>query len=214
MDLWADILTDIFFSICKRLAHRDIIVVNSVCKSWQMSGSLYLSGNQISPKFPWLMLAEKDKWGHSSSDTVRNFYDMSNGKIYNLNLPETISRVCLSVGFGWLLTIDINSSINLFHPLIGRKIELPHYSTLLKNNVIGRDKKVRRILFWKAVASTDPWNYKTQNFNQDCVIIATYERGLPAIVKLGDKAWKDIQTRHRHYYDDVFYRSQYILYYM
>ncbi|KAM7250017.1 hypothetical protein ACFE04_021900 [Oxalis oulophora] len=208
MDVWANIPTDILFSICHQLHGTDIIVVNSVCKSWRSSTTLLLQRTQIIPRSPLLMLAEKDKWGRSSNNNMRSFFDLSNGKTYDLNLPETINKKCLSVGFGWLLTIDIHLSMNLFHPLIGRKVSLPHYSTFKNYRRHRKIDGLKDILLWKAVASADPWNYKTQDFNQDCVIITTYEIGYPAIVKLGDKAWMDIQIHHRHYYDVVFYKSQ------
>ncbi|KAM7258341.1 hypothetical protein ACFE04_014082 [Oxalis oulophora] len=208
MDAWADIHIDIFFSVCARINYVDTLNMCVVCKSWNFLGSRFLESIPISPKSPWLMLAEEDVWGHSNSNNMRQFFDLSNGKIYRLNLPDTINRRCLSVGFGWLFTIDFDLQINLFHPLTGRKINLPPYSTFKQEDHDYQINGLHEILLWKAVASADPWNYKTQEFNQDCVITTTYGIRLLAFAKLGDKTWTDIKTPRKPYHDFVYYKSQ------
>ncbi|KAM7257441.1 hypothetical protein ACFE04_013182 [Oxalis oulophora] len=210
MDMWSNMPADILFSILERFTcYKDKIRLNSVCKSWQSTTSTSLRGLQFPPKVPWLLLAEEDKWGCSSTNSMRQvLINLSNRQVIQLYLPETINRKCFSVGFGWILTIDIYLQINLLHPLQGRQINLPHYST---SNLYEHKDKLNgpvEILFWKAVASADPWNYETHNFNSDCVIMIIHEKGSPSIAKLGDKVWTKIKTPPRQYFDVIYYKSQ------
>ncbi|KAM7274941.1 hypothetical protein ACFE04_016807 [Oxalis oulophora] len=180
---WAQIPTDIFFTICDRLAYKDIIVASSICKPWKLSGCLFLGGIQFPSKVPWLMLAEEDKRGLSSSVSVRNFFDLSS---------------------------DIHLQMNLFHPLTGRMIDLPHYSTFEKYDPDDDPDEPEDILILKAFASADPWNSKVQDYNRDCIIMVTYDLGLPAFVRLGGKTWTDVQTESQYYGDVVCYKGQFL----
>ncbi|KAM7272787.1 hypothetical protein ACFE04_027450 [Oxalis oulophora] len=215
MDAWADISNDIFFSICNKLTYLDIIIVSTVCKSWLSSGRLALPKIRRSPNAPWLMLSEEeDKQGRSNTNIVRQFFDLSNGKIRDINLPDTINTRCFGVGFGWLLTIDIDLQMNLLNPLSGHKINLPHYSTF--DHYEGKFDELHEVGIWKAVASADPWNYETQSFNPDCVIMTIYALGMnvnriASIAKLGDKTWTDDIQEEQCLIDVVYYKSQFYM---
>ncbi|KAM7267615.1 hypothetical protein ACFE04_009781 [Oxalis oulophora] len=214
MDVWADIPTDIFFSICKRFVYEELIVASTVCKSWHSPCDQMLRIIPvISPKVPWLMLSEEDRRGLSNTNPMRTFFNLSTGKLFDLNLPDTINKKCVSVGFGWLFTIDINLQVQLFHPLTHRKFNLPRYSTFKEFDPVYHDnlKEPCKIPFDKAVASTDPWDQKIQDFNQDCVIMTTNGFG-QAFAKLGDKTWTDIEMEdNAYYYEGVYHKSQYFV---
>ncbi|KAM7267665.1 hypothetical protein ACFE04_009831 [Oxalis oulophora] len=212
INVWSDIPTDILSFIWKRLHYKDKIVMGSVCKSWLLSGIQFSGGIQIDRKSPWLMLAEEDKHGLSSSNTVRNFFDLSTGKTLTLDLPETINKKCFSVGFGWLLIIGIHLNIELFHPLTGQKINLPHYSTFEDYDDEYYDydfKKPKQIPLQKAIAFADPWDPKVKDFNPECIIMVTYDFGLPAFARLGDKAWTNVKIKHTMYSDILYYKSSF-----
>ncbi|KAM7267678.1 hypothetical protein ACFE04_009844 [Oxalis oulophora] len=165
----------------------------------------------ISPKVPWLMLSEEeDKRGLSNTNTIRTFFNLSTGKLFDLNLPDTINKKCVSVGFGWLFTIDIHLQVQLFHPLTHRKLNLPRYSTFKEIDLVYNDnlKEPGKIQFEKAVASTDSWDQKIQDFNQDCVIMTTTGYG-QAFAKLGDKTWTDIEMEDALYFEGIYHKSQY-----
>ncbi|KAM7267121.1 hypothetical protein ACFE04_009287 [Oxalis oulophora] len=210
---WSDIPEDILCSIYARLPIMEVIVSNSVCKSWQSMVGARLDGIQFPSQVPWLMLAEENnKHGLSSSSTgLRSFVDLSSKNIFELYVPETTNRKCFGVGFGWLLTIDIHLQMDLFHPLTRRKINLPHYSTFEKYNpqYDNEIKEPTNIHFQKAIVTADPWDPKVQDFNQDCIIMVIYAYGSPAFAKLGDKTWTDVQLDYPHQYDVVYYKSQF-----
>ncbi|KAM7268222.1 hypothetical protein ACFE04_010388 [Oxalis oulophora] len=105
-----------------------------------------------------------------------------------------------------------------FNVLSG-KFKLPPHAPLLmlaeeNKHVLSRimnithpSIEIRNMFVEKAVASADPWNSKVNDFNKECVIVTTYEIGLPAFVKLGDKVWTDVQIESRWYSDIVCYKG-------
>ncbi|KAM7257618.1 hypothetical protein ACFE04_013359 [Oxalis oulophora] len=206
-DVWADLPIDILYCVCKRFIFpKEIVSMSVVCKSWQSSINLLFEKIQISTNIPRLMLSQEDKYGgRSRSSSVRSFYDLSNGRMLNLELNDTIDRKCLSVGFGWLLIIDIKLRMDLFHPLTGRKINLPCY----KYDHVYKVSELHHIHIVKAVVSANPWNSKIQDYNQDCVIMTSYGIGLPLFAKLGDKSWTNIHVPNKRYFDINCYKNMF-----
>ncbi|KAM7267819.1 hypothetical protein ACFE04_009985 [Oxalis oulophora] len=216
MDNWADIPFDILLGICNRLTDlKDAIVASSVCKSWQPSFSFLLPKFQSPPYTPLLFLAEKDIRGLSTTsninDHTRTFLNLSNRQKINLNLPATIGKRCLSVGYGWLLTVGLDFQINLFHPFTQRQISLPHLSTFANqwDPEYETRIKIRNMFVHRAIASANPWNSEAEDFNKDCIIMTTYEIGLPAFAKIGDQAWTDVKTPSAWYSDVIYYKSRF-----
>ena len=74
------------------------------------------------------MLAEKREQGNKESQT-RSFFNLSDTKTYDFNLPELVRRKCFGASFGWLLTIGTDLQINLFHPFSKHLISLPPQPT-------------------------------------------------------------------------------------
>ncbi|KAM7260020.1 hypothetical protein ACFE04_015761 [Oxalis oulophora] len=214
MDTWADIPIDIMLRIFKRLAFvDDIIVARAVCKSWRLSATLQCI--QTPPNVPWLMLAEKTKWGLQSDKLInkpRRFFNLRDNKIYHMKLPETMGRKCRTIGFGWILTIGLDLQINLVHPLFKLRIDLPPESSFVEplKSAFYNPKRVRYIKVQKAVASNNPWDTEAKHPNKDCVIMAIYgQYGHLAFTRPGDKAWIDVQTPHRRFSDIIYYQEKF-----
>ncbi|KAM7259025.1 hypothetical protein ACFE04_014766 [Oxalis oulophora] len=214
MDSWANIPTDILLRIFKRLNFiKDIIVVGDVCKSWRSCAPLS-DKVQIPPYVPWLMLAEECKWGLPTNivDEPRRFYNLLDDKIYSMNLPETIGRKCRGVGFGWILTVSLDFQINLIHPFSKLQINLPPKSNSAEGCRCHQTlyEHTRLVEIRKAVASIDPWNADTQQYDPKCVImtISSVDENL-TFIRLGDKTWTNVQMPPVRFSDIVFYGDKF-----
>ncbi|KAM7259944.1 hypothetical protein ACFE04_015685 [Oxalis oulophora] len=207
MDSWANIPNDVLLCIFNRLIPlKDIIVFGAVCKSWQSS----VAKIQTPPNVPWLMLAEECKWGLSTNvvDEPRRFYNLLDDKIYSISMPETIGRKCRGVGFGWILTVSLDFQINLIHPFSKLQINLPPKSNSAEGCQCHQTlyEHTRSVEIRKAVASTNPWNADTQQYNPKCVIMTICSLNYSlAFIRLGDKTWTNVQMSHVRFSDIAFY---------
>ncbi|XP_050387428.1 F-box protein At4g00893-like [Argentina anserina] len=104
---------------------KDFFAFGGVCKSWR-SEAIKENSNaalRLQHKVP-ILLPPKEY-----NDPIRNIYSLTKGHIYQLDLPETKSKICFS-SLGWLLTISWDcSNPHLFNPLTHAHIELPLISS-------------------------------------------------------------------------------------
>ncbi|XP_078156133.1 putative F-box protein At1g44080 [Carex rostrata] len=138
---WSQLQIDIVDNIMKRLdLPVDVVFFSAVCKPWRYVAlgfhmSLYckLPMHHFVPnKSPLPMLL------HPGSDgpNTHQFYSLNQRKKYGrfrFNLPELSNKWIVGSGAGWLVTvdtIDADPQINLLNPLTGKKIPLPHLSTV------------------------------------------------------------------------------------
>ena len=95
---WADLPHLILYEIICRLSFfDDIFIFGAVCKSWQ-SVVNSLEKPPLPPKCPWIMLAEEREQGNKVSQT-RSFFNLSDTKTYDFNLPELVGRKCFGTSF-------------------------------------------------------------------------------------------------------------------
>ncbi|KAM7267090.1 hypothetical protein ACFE04_009256 [Oxalis oulophora] len=180
MDVWANIPIDPFSDICERLVCvKDQIVLTAVCKSWHLLFNQLFGKYQFSIDTPRLILAEEDKRGSSSSTDMRKFFDLSNGKLFDFYLPEIRNKKCLSVGFGCALILS------------------------------GKLMSFKTFFFSKRLLQPILGIQNFKDFDPNCVIIVTYGIGFPAIVKIGLKAWIDIDMKYGWYSDIIYYKNQF-----
>ncbi|KAK4592012.1 hypothetical protein RGQ29_016475 [Quercus rubra] len=112
MSKWADLPDLILSEIMRRLSfYNDFVIFGAICKSWR---SVYsLENPPLSPRCPWLMLAEeKEQKSHT-----RVFVNLFDNKVYNFKLPELVGKKCIGTSFGWLVSVGTDFQVNLFHPL-------------------------------------------------------------------------------------------------
>ncbi|KAM7251548.1 hypothetical protein ACFE04_023431 [Oxalis oulophora] len=179
MGMGADIPIDILLCIFKRLFVNDIVVAGAVCKSWQLTYSL-LDKIRYPPNVPWMMIvAENNKLGlpDSRDNNIRLFCNVFDNCVsYCINLPELLCRKSRCVGFGWMLTINLDLQINLINPLSKRKIDLPPESSFTKHHRCPHSEpmRIRDLTIQKAVVSTNPWNTGAKHHNKNCIIMTIY----------------------------------------
>ncbi|KAJ8642001.1 hypothetical protein MRB53_018695 [Persea americana] len=99
------------------------------------------------------------------------FYSLSEKRFYYISIPEIRGwRCCGSFNNGWLMMINPNLEIRLFHPWRKTHLKLPHYSTLYPKGftqpyISGREN----ISILKAAMSDDA-----------AVVVILYQGGRPA----------------------------------
>ncbi|XP_025825398.1 uncharacterized protein LOC112900819 [Panicum hallii] len=90
---WADLPDDLLDIVAKRTPGiKDYVRLRAVCKSWR---------SFLLPKStpPWVMLP----YDPSSESCTRAFLDVSDGTVYELELPETRGKRCCGSSPGWLV---------------------------------------------------------------------------------------------------------------
>ena len=207
---WADLPHLILYEIICRLSFfDDIFIFGAVCKSWQ-SVVNSLEKPPLPPKCPWIMLAEEREQGNKESQT-RSFFNLSDTKTYDFNLPELVGRKCIGASFGWLLTIGTDLQINLFHPFSKHLIGLPPQPTFCHQFPYEMEpEELRSIFVFKCVLSRSPWNSETHQYDPDCIIMAIYGQVRTlAFTRPGYKAWIDIESPTLCYDDIAFYKGQF-----
>ncbi|XP_078154726.1 F-box protein SKIP23-like [Carex rostrata] len=145
--LWSQLPIDIVDNIMKRLdLPVDVVSFSAVCKQWRYVAlgfhmSLYckLPMHHFVPKrIPLPMLLHP---GTDGPNTHR-IYSLNQRKRYGgfrFHLPEFSNKWIVGSGAGWLVTVgttDPDPQINLLNPLTGKKIPLPHLSTVPSYKIV------------------------------------------------------------------------------
>jgi len=156
-DDWCQIPPDLLASIAKNLQiYGDYIRLRSVCVNWR-SWLPPSPPHRLPCQLPWLLLPPLPPTAtfhcnprhlrHQGSS--RSFYDLLNGKINSLTLPEASypRRICGS-SHGWLVLVGDTPEIFCQNPLTGAKVFLSPLSTLpcvvsFSFSNVGREYSVR-----------------------------------------------------------------------
>ncbi|XP_077214928.1 uncharacterized protein LOC143849679 isoform X2 [Tasmannia lanceolata] len=88
-------------------------------------------------QLPLFMLPDKD-----CSESCK-FFNLSDNKLYNIQIPEFHGKWCCGSSKGWLLTVDNNSNIQLLNPLSRTQIQLPSFDKFKYPQVI-YEPEIRR----------------------------------------------------------------------
>ncbi|VFQ66307.1 unnamed protein product [Cuscuta campestris] len=153
--------------------------------------------------------AAEEGWG------VRKSYCLAEKRIYRLRMPQTMGKKCFSIGFGWMLTIGLDSQIHIVHLLRrGRQISLPPPSSLPQryDPTAFTPHQIRCGTFRKALASADPY-LSSPRSSSPCIIMAIHG-GLwhLAFTRPGaHDAWTgvDLPTPRNFFMDVVFHRHKF-----
>ncbi|KAM7270590.1 hypothetical protein ACFE04_029804 [Oxalis oulophora] len=166
-----------------------------------------LSGKiQMPPNSPWLMLAEEDKRGlQPNQEKVINGFTIYRIKRYTTwtymkLLVKSVGKKCFSIGFGCLFTVGVDLQINLLHVLSKRQINLPPQSCFVRQAPphCYKPHEIRDYYFFKAIASTNPWDQDTLEVNQNCVIMTiSGSPGMLAFARPRDQVWVDVEMDSR-----------------
>eukprot|EP00268_Persea_americana_P066085 TRINITY_DN8927_c0_g1_i2.p1 TRINITY_DN8927_c0_g1~~TRINITY_DN8927_c0_g1_i2.p1 ORF type:complete len:426 (+),score=50.03 TRINITY_DN8927_c0_g1_i2:89-1279(+) len=189
MAKWSELPRDILERISSFCIIHDHIRMQYVCKSWR---SILKNTNR---ELPFLMMLPND----DEEDTdARDFFSLSKQKIHTVHLLEIRGkRCCGSFRNGWLMIVDENLDVFLFHPWSKRRIDLPHDSTFRANSLIGSSwGEIRDLGILKAAVSDD-----------GKVVVIAYGLGLwfLAFCRIGDDVYTHIDINPA--VEDVIYHK-------
>ncbi|EEF52799.1 conserved hypothetical protein [Ricinus communis] len=211
---WAELPPELLQVIAdKHTNYVDYLVTRAVCGSWQ-SAIAKRPHNHLLCQLPFLLLPY-----YQNNPDRRGFYNISDDKIYVLELPEAYEKRCCGSSHGWLIMVEDSPSIFLLNPLTRERIELPALSTFsifptdvvfensrnLNENFIMREKfHIRDTFIVKAILSSDP----SLDTNFMAVVIYGVNENL-AFCRSGDAAWTviDETTSPPRRYKDALFRA-------
>ncbi|CAN6381551.1 unnamed protein product [Urochloa humidicola] len=119
-----DILMDIF----SLLEIPELVRAGSVCSSWHAAyTSLCTVKHCKLQQTPCLLYTSE-----SIGDRAMGLYSLAEKKSYTLTLPEPPirSREIIGSSFGWIITADEMSELQLVNPITGDQIDLPSVTTI------------------------------------------------------------------------------------
>ncbi|CAO2149341.1 unnamed protein product [Urochloa humidicola] len=118
-----DILMDIF----SLLEIPDLVRAGSVCTSWRDAyTNLCATQHCKLPQIPCLLYTSE-----SMGDRAIGLYSLAEKKSYTLTLPDPPirSREIIGSSYGWIITADEMSELQLVNPITGDQIALPSVTT-------------------------------------------------------------------------------------
>ncbi|XP_050147593.1 F-box protein At2g26160-like [Malus sylvestris] len=217
MPPWSVLPHDLIASIAKRLfAFEDFIAFGAVCTSWKSAATKenFTTRRQI----PLLMLPEKEKEKESTTttttatSTVREFYNLKNGKVFQLNMPDLVrGKLCYS-SLGWLMTqSDKDSKLDLLHPLNHSRIELPDAETFKKHHS-DLDLSNLKTLFGDFLVRKFVLSSSPSCSSDYTVMIHSWERLAFCRPGIGDQQWNVLMKSEKEdhlYFDITYYKGKF-----
>eukprot|EP00268_Persea_americana_P027408 TRINITY_DN26796_c0_g1_i4.p1 TRINITY_DN26796_c0_g1~~TRINITY_DN26796_c0_g1_i4.p1 ORF type:complete len:182 (+),score=9.69 TRINITY_DN26796_c0_g1_i4:71-616(+) len=129
-DKWSKGLPrDVLGRILNLCSLSDGVRMGCVCKSWSLVSKW---SRRRRRELPWLMMSSDPNSKYEGEEEVRSFFSLSENRIYSIKIPEMRDWICCGSfnNGGWLLIINRNLQIRLFHPWRKVQLQLPHYSTI------------------------------------------------------------------------------------
>ncbi|KAM7523981.1 hypothetical protein LguiA_013883 [Lonicera macranthoides] len=229
MGKWSELPVNLLMGIEKHLGSNDIedrlglcidkIRLRTVCVLWRFYLPKIPSYQQH--QFPWLLQALD-----STKDASHGLFNPIVKKVYEIDLPEAQGRLFKGSSYGWLATVEDNSTgpaIYLLNPITKSRIKLPprnkfpdvvnyrpdkirkEYAILYadgKRFHFFDSHRVNTYLVHKIVLSSTP-------SRDDCVVVAIYGQfGSLAYCKCKDKKWNSICQYGESYADVIFHKGK------
>ncbi|CAL4992408.1 unnamed protein product [Urochloa decumbens] len=128
-----DILMDLF----SLLEIPDLVRAGSVCTSWRTAYTSMFTAEQCKlQQTPCLLYTSE-----SIGDRAMGLYSLVEKKSYTLTLPDPPirSREIIGSSYGWIITADEMSELQLVNPITGDQIDLPSVTTIEQVQPISDD---------------------------------------------------------------------------
>ncbi|XP_077219028.1 F-box protein SKIP23-like [Tasmannia lanceolata] len=200
MSKWSELPNDILMLVLKRLPLIfDHIRFSFVCSSWQQA-MVENCGCLLSPRqLPLLMLPDKER------SRIRQFFSVSENKLYNIQLPLFNGKWCCGSCMGWLITVDERSNVHLLNPLSRIQIQLPSLDKFTYHQYhTDPDLPSDYAYIFKAVLSASP--ISTPNY----IVVAIVTTMLRlSFYKPGDETWTTLETQWDPFKDVIYYKGQF-----
>ncbi|XP_021286405.1 uncharacterized protein LOC110418105 [Herrania umbratica] len=172
---WAELPLDIWGLIFQRLPLVDRVHASSVCKQWS-------SALKQTPRPTWILLHHLDDDTKDCDHMIISYFDLGDGAIGNLNLPEsTPEGATTGASKGWLAVYMENTTTNnlqtfLLDPISGVQLPLPPMSTTRSAS------EDSNIIFPK-------FEISSQDASQSVVAAIFGDESLLALCRPKDKRW-------------------------
>ncbi|KAJ3696011.1 hypothetical protein LUZ60_001388 [Juncus effusus] len=211
MPAWSDLASDALEHVTSFLALADQHRFSAFCHNWRSVAKR--KRHPPAPQLPWLVLGEDEK------TKKHNFFNLSEQRLYSIDIPELYGHFIVSSSYGWLFTVDKWINGHLVNPFTKESFELAPFPpffdddedmtmTYGEERILNSDgvcialpyKEVQTRIVFKAVLSHDPKE------NPDFTVIILFnELRTPAIWRPGDTVWTiiDMGTCHLDLISDV-----------
>ncbi|KAJ3689058.1 hypothetical protein LUZ61_018222 [Rhynchospora tenuis] len=171
----------------------DYVRFRAVCSPWR-SASLP-KPLHLPPQLPWLAIPHRpDK--SDEDDGIRLFYDIWEGKMHKLHLPETIGMMCCASYRGWLLLVNsVGCEMFLLNPLSRACIQLPPFGAPVKHlgddwDAPWPDHLPECIVFYYEISNVC---FSSDLTDPNCMIIMFVKGGGFFCCQVGDPCWTKIK---------------------
>jgi F-box domain len=212
MTCWSGLVSDIVEHITSFLPLPDYHRFSAVCRNWRSVAKQ--KRYSPAPQLPWLVLGDERGTGK------RKFYNLSEERLYAINIPELRGRYICGSSHGWLLAVDVRLKGILINPFTRELYELPPFPHRLvytffdDPNAMGNlptedqncpSKRMQVRLVFKAVLSDDP--KERPDFT---LMILVGVKNIPAFWKPGDPSWTVIRVQKGRMDDVIFFDGRFI----
>ncbi|KAJ4809315.1 F-box family protein [Rhynchospora pubera] len=198
---WSELPNDVLEYLTNFLPLPDYHRFGAVCQTWCSIAKQKL---HRPPHLPWLVL------GHDNATQKRTFFNLSENKNYDIEIPELQGQYICGCSYGWLFTIDTELNCHLLNPLTRKQYDLPTvppYNEYYKTNPFltepmencTKSVELRMLLVFKAVLDYDPSD------RPDFKVVIVYGQSSKlAFWRSGDPKWSYIQGYYSNMEDVLF----------
>ncbi|PIA56775.1 hypothetical protein AQUCO_00700848v1 [Aquilegia coerulea] len=208
-------------------SYDDYTRLRAVCREWK--SSLPEIPRRLSSELPCLMFPCDDNRDNHDHHGFFSIFMGSEGKVYNLELPNTEYKSCRGSSQGWLITVQKGPSIDLINPLTKVQMPLPPIYTFpdvleYQQERVGKEFLVRMIylatqyrnlhiglaameqfFIQKVVLSSSPGKSE-----KSCIAMAIYgDCSKLAYCKIGDREWKLVEGENSLVRDIIHYEGRF-----
>ncbi|OVA10865.1 Protein of unknown function DUF295 [Macleaya cordata] len=188
---WSQLQPELIEMISSKFTtYVDYVRFRAVCVKW--CSTLPPIPHHLPCQLPWLMLPH-----NSNSSNRRGFFNLSENKVYWLNLPEICSGSrCCGSSQGWVvLLLQHSPNILLFNPLTRVQLQLPPFRLNMIDPCLLFIKKV--------VLSSSP-----ASLSVDYIAVAILNEPKElAFCKKGAEAWTIIEDADNYCEDVIYYNG-------
>ncbi|KAJ3701037.1 hypothetical protein LUZ61_004742 [Rhynchospora tenuis] len=199
---WAYIPPEIVHLISQKVKSiTDYVRFRAVCSPWR-SASLPKPHN-LPPQLPWLMIPYYPHKKFVSED--RFFFDLWEGKMRKLHLPETRDMLCCASYRGWLLLAahPNGTEVCLLNPLTRARIQLPPFTASVKHFGDDPDNFFVRVNFVSYMDGIEVGkvSFSTDLTDPNCLImlnckitVFNMKCGVIFVCRVGDPCWTSVNS--------------------
>lgn len=147
-------------------------------------------------ELPWLMTLPKEK----EDADARDFFRLSVQKIHTVRIPgmhALTRRFYMSLNNGWMLTVDFDLDIRLYHPWYDLQLQLPPWETLNQHYYVKEDP-IQDIYIFRAALSDD-----------GNMVVIIYGCGGLGFCRIGDEAWTNIDANRTNMSDVIYHEGRF-----